>query len=98
MGDCGFFEFGFFEFVLDEVGDDLGVGFGGEGVALGEELVLEDEVVFDDTVVHDNERAGAVAVWVGILFGGSPVGGPASVTDAVGAVHRVAGKDGVKVA
>src|SRR5581483_1180498 len=38
------------QFVLNEVGDDLGVGFGGEGVALGDELVLEGEVVFDDAV------------------------------------------------
>jgi hypothetical protein len=75
------------ELVFDEVGDDLGVGFGDEDVALGDELALELEVVFDDAVVDDDERAGAVAVGVGVLFGGAAVGGPAGVADAVGAVE-----------
>ena len=83
---------------LDEVGDDLGVGFGDEGVALGDELVLEGEVVFDDAVVDDDEGAGAVAVRVGVLLGGAAVGGPAGVADAVGAVDGVGGEDGVEIA
>ena len=33
-------------------------------------------------------RAGAVAVGVGVLFGGAAVGGPAGVADAEGAVER----------
>jgi hypothetical protein len=82
-----------FEFVLDDVGDDFGVGFGEELVALGGEGGLELEVVFDDAVVHDDERAGAVAVGVGVFFGGAAVGGPAGVADAVGAVDGVAGED-----
>ena len=71
--------------LFDEVGDDFGVGFGDELVALGDELVLEGEVVFDDAVVDDDEGAGAVAVGVGVLFGGAAVGGPAGVADAEGA-------------
>ena len=42
--------------LLDEVGDDFGIGFGDELVALRGELVLEREVVFDDAVVDDDER------------------------------------------
>ena len=76
---------GGFEFVLDEVGDDFGVGFGLEGVAAGDEGVLELEIVFDDAVVDDDEGSGAVAVGVGVFFGGAAVGGPAGVADAVGA-------------
>ena len=57
-----------------------------ELVALGDELVLEGEVVFDDAVVDDDEGAGAVAVGVGVFFGGAAVGGPAGVADAEGAV------------
>ena len=86
------------EFVFDEVGDDLGVGFGDEFVALGDEVVLEGEVVFDDAVVDDDEGAGAVAVGVGVLFGGAAVGGPAGVADAEGAVDGVVGDDGFEVA
>ena len=87
-----------FELVLDEVGDDLGVGLGDELVALGDEGVLEGEVVFDDAVVDDDEGAGAVAVGVGVLFGGAAVGGPAGVADAEGAVDGVVGEDGFEVA
>ena len=84
--------------LLDEVGDDFGVGFGDELVALGGELGFEGEVVFDDAVVDDDEGAGAVAVGVGVLFGGAAVGGPAGVADAEGAVDGVVGDDGFEVA
>ena len=71
-----------FELVLDDVGDDFGVGFGLEFVALGDERLLEREVVLDDAVVDDDEGSGAVAVRVGVLFGRAAVGGPARVADA----------------
>ena len=74
--------------LLDQVGDDFGVGLGGELVAFLDELLLQGEVVFDDAVVHDDDLAGAVAMGVRVLFGGAAVGGPAGVTDAVGAVER----------
>ncbi len=80
------------------MGDDLGVGFGDELVAAGDEVMLEGEVVFDDAVVHDDEGAGAVAVGVGIFFCRSAVGGPAGVADAEGAVDGVGGEDGFEVA
>ena len=89
---------GQFELVLDDVGDDLGVGFGGEGVAFGDEGFFELEVVFDDAVVDDDEGAGAVAVGVGVLFGGAAVGGPAGVADAEGALDGVFGEDVGEVA
>ena len=80
------------------MGDDFGVGFAGEAVALGDELLLESQVVFDDAVVHDDERARAVAVRVGVFFGGAAVGGPAGVADAVGAVDRVVAENEIEVA
>ena len=86
------------DFLLDEVGDDLGVGLGDELVALVGELFFEGEVVFDDAVVDDDEGAGAVAVGVGVLFGGATVGGPAGVADAEGAVEGIVGDDRFKVA
>ncbi len=80
------------------MGDDFGVGLGLEGVALGYEGGLGGEIVFDDAVVDDDEGAGAVAVRVGVLFGGTAVGGPAGVADAVGAVEGGVGDDGLEVA
>ena len=61
-------------------------------------LVLEGEVVLDDAVVDDDEGAGAVAVGVGVLFGGAAVGGPAGVADAEGAVDGAVGDDVFEVA
>ena len=60
--------------------------------------VLSCEVVFYDAVVDDDEGSGAVAVGVGVFFGGAAVGGPAGVADAVGAVDGVFGEDVGEVA
>jgi len=67
-------------------------------VAFGDEGVLEGEVVFDDAVVDDDEGAAAVAVGVGVFFGGAAVGGPAGVANAEGAVDGRVGDDGFEVA
>ena len=80
------------------MGDDFCVGFGYEFVALGAEFLLESEVILDDAVVDDDEGAGAIAVGVGVLFGGTAVGGPAGVADAEGAVERIVGDEGFEVA
>jgi hypothetical protein len=79
--------------LLDEVGDDLGVGFGDELVALGGEFALQVEIVFDDAVVDDDDAAGAVAMGMGVFFGGAAVGGPAGVADAEGAVEGMLAED-----
>jgi len=75
------------------VGDDLGVGFGYEDVALGGQFPFQFEIVFDDAVVDYDDAAGAVAVGVGVLFGGAAVGGPAGVAYAVGAVEGIVAQD-----
>ncbi len=48
--------------------------------------------------MDDDEGAGAVAVGVGVFFGGAAVGGPAGVADAVGALDGVLGQDVGEVA
>ena len=50
-----------------------------------DEFVLQFQVVFDDAVVDDYDFAGAIAVRMGVFFGGAAMGGPASVADAVDA-------------
>jgi len=67
--------------LLDEVGNDLGVGFGAELVALMLELLLELGEVLDDAVVDHHDLAIAIPVRVGIQGGGLAVGGPARVPD-----------------
>ena len=74
---------------FDEVRDDFRVGLGGEFVAFGDQLLLEREIVFDNSVVHDHDLAGAVAMGMGIFFGGAAVRGPARVSNAIGAVKRL---------
>ena len=59
---------------------------------------FEGEVILDDAVVDDDEGAGAVAVGMGVLFGGTAVGGPAGVADAEGAGEGVVGDEGFEVA
>ena len=67
---------------LDEVSDDFGVGLGREFVAFSDELFLEREIVFDDAVMDDDDFASAVAVGMGVFFGGAAVRSPASVANA----------------
>ena len=78
--------FGILLHLLDQVGDDLGVGLGDELVALRGELALQLQIVFHDAVVDDDDAARAVAMRVGVLFGGAAMGGPAGVADAEGAL------------
>src|ERR1019366_1987184 len=75
--------------LLYQVRDDFGVGFGGEFVSFGDQLFLEREIVLDDAVVHHHDSAAAVAMRMGILFGGAAMRRPARVSDAVGAVERL---------
>ena len=75
----------------DQVGDDLGVGFGGERLALGLEALAQLRVVLDDPVENDVDAIGAVAVGVGVLLGHPAVRRPAGVGDSGG---RGLGGDG----
>ena len=71
--------------LLEEVGEDLGVGLGAEAMASATELLSEGVVVLDAAVVDDGDAAGAVEVGVRVELGGSADGGPAGVADADGA-------------
>ena len=67
---------------FDQVDDDLGVGLGAEGVALGLECLLQLAVVLDDSVQHDRELAVvATGERVRVLFGDRSVRRPARVPE-----------------
>jgi hypothetical protein len=66
----------------DQVGDDLGVGLGGEALAVGLQPLAQAGVVLDDPVEDDVDLAGAVVVGMGVLLGDAAVGRPAGMGDA----------------
>ena len=67
--------------VVDQVGDDFGVGLRGEFVAERAQAVALLLVVLDDAVVHQREVAVA-DVRMRVAFGHPAMGGPARVADA----------------
>src|SRR5437867_13454066 len=73
---------------FDQVGDYLCVGFGGEAVALFDELPLQRNIVLNNSIVHHDYTPAAIAMRMGILFGGASVRGPARVADAVRSIER----------
>ncbi len=78
--------------VVDQVGDDLGVGLALEVVALGLQLGAQFVMVFDDAVVH--QRHARLAVRAGgemrvrVVHLGRAMRGPAGVGDAGARGHR----------
>jgi hypothetical protein len=69
------------QLVVDGVGDDLGVRFGGEDVAIGLLGLTEEAMVLDDAVVHQG-AAVTTDMGVGVALRRLAVGGPAGVGDA----------------
>ena len=74
--------------VLDQVGQDLGVGLRDQLWPGATSSVGQLGVVLDDPVVHQGQAAGAVEVGVGVGLGGVAVGGPAGVADAGASPRR----------
>jgi hypothetical protein len=71
----------------DQVGDDLGVGLGGECHPLGRQTLAHGCRVVDDPVVDDADSTVLTGVRVGVVLRGRAVGGPARMSDT-----RFAGK------
>ncbi len=76
--------------VGDQVGDHLGVGFGGEFGAASLKLAAQFREVLDDAVVHDRNPVGGVGM--GIDFVGPAMGRPAGVAYAADAVEGLPGE------
>ena len=68
------------QFVGDEEGGDLGIGLGGEAMALGGELLAQRAEILDDPVM--NHRKPVAGVRVGVVLGRLAVRRPARVADA----------------
>src|ERR1039458_934784 len=60
------------------VSDDLGIGFGGEGVTQTLKIGAQHLVIFNDAVVHDRDAV-AGYVRVRVVDGGDPMGRPPGV-------------------
>jgi hypothetical protein len=76
--------------VLDQVGDDLGVGVAPQRVAGAGEIGAQLLEVLDDAVVDDGDAAAAIQVGVSVPVGRGAVRGPTRVRDA-GVAHQVGG-------
>ena len=68
--------------LLNQVGDDFGVGFSHEPVTLRDQFALQCQVILNNAVVHHHDAPGAISVGVGILLGGTAMGGPPRMADA----------------
>ncbi len=75
---------------LDEVREDLGVGFAGEDVAQLEQPRAQDRVVLDDAVVHDGDSLAAIQVRVRVGVGRAAMRCPTRMSDADGPGERFA--------
>ena len=78
------------ELMVEQVGDDFGVGVRGKHIAQALELFAQHFVVLDDAVVHHRNITGEV--WVCIAFARRTVGRPAGVGDAQAASQGLTGQ------
>ena len=76
-----------FEFIGDQMGHDLGVGFGREVMALGDQFVPQFAEVLDDAVMHDGQALAGMRMR--IVLARAAVRGPARMADADGAAQRL---------
>src|SRR5207249_3966268 len=67
--------------LFEEMRYNLGVGFGGELVALFDELPLQSEIILDDPVMRNNDAPSAIAMGMSILFRWPSVGGGARMPE-----------------
>jgi hypothetical protein len=83
---------------LDQVRDDFGVGFGGEGVTVGLKRLFELAVVLDDPVEDDGDLALlAAGQRVRVLLGDPAVRRPAGVAETHGRIRPVQRGRGLQV-
>ena len=75
----------------DEVRQDFGVGFRGEGMVSLEERLPDRTGVLDDAVVDERDPPGLVGVGMGVGRGGRAMRGPPGVADADGAGGEMSG-------
>lgn len=74
------------ELVVEQMGDDFGVGVRGEHIAERLELFTQGFVVFDDAVVHHRQVAGKMRV--SVTLARRAMGGPTRVGDAQATEQR----------
>ena len=67
--------------------DDFGVGLSNKLVVSLSQAFFQLQIVFNDAVVDHYNATGAVAMRMGVFFGGTAVGGPTRVANAISAVE-----------
>ncbi len=77
------------EIFLNEMSDDLGIGFRLEDVPFGFELMFQGQVILDDAVMDDDDVAFAIAVRMRVLLSWPAMRGPAGVANAVAALDWI---------
>ena len=83
--------------LFDEMGDDLGIGFGPELVSRFLQPLLQREEVLDDAVVNDDNFAAAVTVGVGVVLVRLAMRSPARMAHAKSAMERLVVQLGLEV-
>ena len=78
-----------------EMGDDLAVRLAREGVTFCAQLIAQLPKILDDAVMHDGQPGRGVRM--GVVLRRPPVGRPARMADADGAVQRLLGQLGFEV-
>ena len=68
--------------------NDLRISFRNKLVIESTKSVFQLDIVFYDSVVYDDYATSTVAMRMCVLFSGTTVCGPASVTDSIGAIER----------
>ena len=75
-----------FQPLFHQMRQHFAVGFRAEPMSLGGQAAFQRQIVLDDAVVHQGDAPPAVGMRMGVMVGRAPVGGPAGMPQAEGAL------------
>ena len=77
--------------LLNQMGNDFGIGIRGKGMAAGTQAPFQFQKVLDDAVMHYRHPAAAPGQGMGVGVGGRAVGRPTGMAQADGALRKAGG-------